>query len=396
MTFGLFFLLLLFIVLSELWIVIRPPINAIKPRKKLRKILFLLDALFLLSLIALLLSNHPYHDPASYQRFSLWIMAFMLIYSPRWFITFFEILRSIAMIFHWIKTSYWVRLIGLSFASIWFIMVFVGIVWTKNAPVLTETTIVYDRLPSSFDGFRIVQISDLHLGSFRRTGTIERSVEIIKMAKPDIIVLTGDLVNLFPEEADAYISILAKLNSPYGKFAVLGNHDFANSFGSSIDENGSNDISDNVEKKLIQMGFDVLRDRHIIIHKGNDSIAIAGVDNIGLPPFKAHGNLVTAIQGIHPSVFTILLSHDPTHWQSQILPKNAADLTLSGHTHGMQIGWRNLFSFAKIKYNEWSGLYVNDNRILYVNTGLGFIGLPLRIGIRPEISLIVLRKKANP
>ena len=282
------------------------------------------------------------------------------------------------------------RISGFIIALIWFALVITGISWTKNSPVLTETIIVSERIPKAFDGFRIIQISDLHLGSFRQTGTIERSVNLIKKAQPDIIVMTGDLVNLFPQEADAFIQIIASLNPPFGKYAVLGNHDFANSFGSELDNLESNDIADSVEIKLMEMGFTVLRDRHTYIFKGKDSIAIAGVDNIGLPPFIAHGNLEIAIRDIPSAVYTILLSHDPTHWQSQVLPSKAADLTLSGHTHGMQIGWRNAFSFVKIKYNEWSGLYTKDNRFLYVNTGLGFIGLPFRIGIRPEVSLLIL------
>jgi uncharacterized protein len=258
--------------------------------------------------------------------------------------------------------------------------------------------LTYENLPESFDGIRIVHFSDTHLGSFLNKKNVEKGVDLIKAQNADMVFFTGDLVNISANEAKPYIRSFASIEAPLGKFAVLGNHDMSDYRKADIPRDSINVNIIEIVEVLQKMGFTVLRDSSVYIKLNTDSIAIAGTDNWGKPPFKQTGDLEKAISRIDEKTFTILLTHDPSLWESEIKDKKNIELTLSGHTHGMQMGIRTnsiRFSPASLKYKTWSGIYgdsLQKNK-LHVNQGFGFIGLPIRVGIYPEITIINLRRK---
>ena len=251
------------------------------------------------------------------------------------------------------------------------------------------------ELPESFDGFRIVQISDLHLGSFNyRYHILDRAIKSINSLKPDFIFFTGDLVNNYAWELKGWSSILKQLSAKRGKYSVLGNHDYGDySKWKSANQKISNFESIKYFHKKI--GFKLLLNESEIIEIEGDKIAILGVENWGNPPFKQYGDLNKSLNGVRNVPFKILLSHDPSHWNVEVVKKTDISLTLSGHTHGMQAGINlknKKWSPIKYKYEHWAGLYKINNQYLHVNRGLGWLGFPGRLGMRPEITLIELEK----
>lgn len=286
--------------------------------------------------------------------------------------------------------------IGIVLSIITFITITYGIIYGKNDLIVKQVSIFSSKIPQKFNKFKIVQISDLHLGSFYyNTKKIKEVVNAINNLKPDIVILTGDLVNNFAEEANGFDSIFVKIKAKYGKYAVLGNHDFGDYTVWRTPETKQV----NLNKIILHykaMGFNLLQNNSEIISNGNDSIQIAGVDNWGMPPFKKYGDLKKASKKLLPNKFTIMLSHDPTHWEEEIKFQKNIDLTCSGHTHGMQFGFEKFgikWSPVKYRYKNWAGLYQNKNSYLYVNRGIGCIGFIGRIGMPPEITLIEIIKK---
>ncbi len=251
----------------------------------------------------------------------------------------------------------------------------------------------YKTLPPGFNDLKIVHFSDTHLGSFCKEKSVQKGITLIKEQAPDLLLFTGDLVNISADEAIPYIDLFASIEAPLGKFAVLGNHDMSDYMKMDIKRDSLNVNSSDIVTILEEMGFTVLRDSVIFIVKGNDSIQIAGTYNWGKPPFKAYSRPKFVFQQLRSGIFTILLSHDPSFWNEHINDNTAVDLTLSGHTHGMQIGIRtkNLnWSPASMKYHTWAGLYRQGNQLLHVNPGFGFIGMPFRIGMDPEVTVFIL------
>ena len=253
-----------------------------------------------------------------------------------------------------------------------------------------------DLLPQNFNGLRIVQISDLHLGSFNyRYHILQRAINTINNLKPDFIFFTGDLVNNYAWELNGWENVLKTLTAQQGKYSVLGNHDYGDySKWESEEERRRNfaDIKDFHDK----IGFKLLlNEAEIIVNKG-EKIAIVGVENWGNPPFKQYGDLQKALKGVDAIGFKILLSHDPSHWSEEVVDKTNIALTLSGHTHGMQAGINiknREWSPIKYKYKHWAGLYRLGHQFLYVSRGLGWMGFPGRLGMRPEITFIELEKE---
>ena len=244
------------------------------------------------------------------------------------------------------------------------------------------------RLPKGFEGYRIVQLSDLHLGSWEHNPTaIEQVVETVNALKPNLIVFTGDLVNQQGHETDPFIHILRKLSAPDGVYSILGNHDYGTYYHWENDNQEKENLQ-YLKDQQARMGWRLLNNEHVILHHNGDSIALIGVENDGEPPFSQHADLPNAIQGSE-DMFRILLSHNPTHWKREVLPNTDIELMLSGHTHAMQL---ELFgrSPASLKYPEWSGMYHNNGQSLYVNVGLGYVGLPFRFGAWPEITVFNL------
>lgn len=255
--------------------------------------------------------------------------------------------------------------------------------------------IYFNHLPKSFNGLKIVQISDLHIGNFNyRFKILERAVKLINELKPDLIFFTGDLVNNYAWELLGWEDLLNKLVAKMGKYAVLGNHDYGDySTWNSVEEKEEN--FNTIKQFFKTIDFNLLLNQSDTIDINNEKIAIIGVENWGGPQFKKYGDLAKSIKNVNNIPFKILLSHDPSHWSEEVVNKTDIALTLSGHTHGMQLGFRYKelkWSPIKYKYRHWAGLYKHHNQYLYVNRGLGWLGFPGRIGMRPEISNIHLLK----
>ena len=241
-----------------------------------------------------------------------------------------------------------------------------------------------------------MHISDWHIGSYYgKPERIQEAVNRINSLNPDLLVFTGDLVNNVSSEVDEFLPILKNLKAKYGVYSILGNHDYGDYVRWENEEERETNLErlKNIEKEA---GFRLLTNESEEIIIDDEKIALIGIENWGLPPFPQHGDLLKAMQHTDSIPFKILLSHDPSHWDAEVKNKTDIDLTLSGHTHGMQFGFilKNLkWSPVKLKYPRWAGLYNHSKQKLYVNVGIGFIGFPGRVGIRPEIAVINLKKK---
>ena len=258
----------------------------------------------------------------------------------------------------------------------------------RNRFEVKELQLEFDNLPESFDGYRIVHISDLHARSFsKRTDKIEKAVRKINSLKPDLIAFTGDLITLTPDEIDCIAPSLGALEASDGVISVLGNHDY----GTYADTSGV--LLRGLIDREAALGWNLLLNEHKVLRRDVDTIVVVGVENTSSSHFfPSNGDLNKAAAGTE-GAFRIVLTHDPMHWESEILGQDYA-LTLSGHTHAMQLslfGW----SPSSLMFKHSDGLYTSDdgNQHLYVNAGLGETIFPARIGARPEITLITLRRR---
>jgi predicted MPP superfamily phosphohydrolase len=260
---------------------------------------------------------------------------------------------------------------------------------------LTRTRLPLRNLPEEFKGMRIIQISDIHSGSFDDPAAVEEGVEAIMREKPDLILFTGDLVNDRADEIVPYLEVFNKLKAPLGVFSVLGNHDYGDYFRWPSAEAKKKNL-EQLKQHHADMGWRLLVNEHVMLERNNKQIALIGIENWGARGFTKYGDMKKATAGLENSdvPVKILLSHDPSHWEAEVR-KDYQDiaLTLSGHTHGMQFGidipgfkW----SPVQYIYKNWAGLYKEGNQYLYVNRGYGFIGYQGRLGILPEISLFEL------
>jgi len=247
-------------------------------------------------------------------------------------------------------------------------------------------------LPEAFDGYRIVQFSDAHVGSMSgsRQWLLQRAVDSISAQRADVVVFTGDLVNLHPAELTPQLSILRQLHANDGVFSVMGNHDYPTYL--DVDEVTKERLTQETEALERKAGWQLLLNEHRVIRRDSDSIVIAGMENWGsLKRMPRRGDVGQTMAGVSPSAFVVMLQHDPSAWRAKILPECHAQLTLSGHTHGGQFslfGW----SPTAFTYDEWGGLYKEGNRALYVSTGMGGL-IPFRLNMPGEIAVITLRRK---
>jgi predicted MPP superfamily phosphohydrolase len=252
----------------------------------------------------------------------------------------------------------------------------------------------FKNLPDAFKGMRMVHISDIHSGSFQDIRAVNKGIDLILKQQPDLIVFTGDLVNDRATEMEPYQNSFGRLTAPLGVFSTLGNHDY----GDYVQWPTTQAKIDNLEalKKVhANMGWRLLMNEHVVLEKNGEKIALLGIENWGAKArFPKYGKMDLAHVGTEDIKFKILLSHDPSHWDAQILPEySSIDLMLSGHTHGMQFGLENpYFKWSPVQwmYKQWAGLYEQGSQKLYVNRGYGFIGYPGRVGILPEITVIEL------
>jgi len=288
---------------------------------------------------------------------------------------------------------------GLILAAIPFGSLIYGMTSVRFNFRIKKINLQFNNLPDKFSGLSIVHISDLHLGSlYGHYEKIAKAVEMINSLSPDIICFTGDIVNDYAIEMDGWFEILGKMKARIGKYSILGNHDYGDyHYWSSDDEKKKN--LEMIKQAHHRLGFKLLLNKSITLTMQDNSIAIIGVENWGKPPFAQYGDLDSACKGLEKSPFKILLTHDPSHWDAEVLNKKDIPLTLSGHTHGMQFGvniGKIKWSPVQLKYPRWIGLYTEGEQLLYVNPGLGYIGYPGRVGISPEITFFELKKKTAP
>lgn len=354
---------------------------------------------------------------ASSPSFYLWFMTanalFMLIYLPKvFFLLYYFVFMLLSIIIETIKNKKYSKQqttirypkitrtkflsqIGIILATAPFVSLLFGMHKGRFNFFTRHQRINFPNLPSAFDGFKIVHISDIHLGSFASNyHKLEGIVDIINAEHADAIFFTGDLVNNFQEETFGWEKVFKQLKSKYGNFSILGNHDY----GDYTDWDSPTDKQKNFQGIVDahrDFGFKLLRDQSVAIEKGGQEIVVTGVENWGHDPFPRYGDLQKAKMGTEKFSFKVLLSHDPDHWDAEVVDRTKFDLTLAGHTHGMQFGidWKGFkWSPAKYKFKKWDGLYQHKNQFLYVNRGLGFLGMPARIGMPPEITVIQLGK----
>lgn len=254
--------------------------------------------------------------------------------------------------------------------------------------------LAFDNLPASFKGLKILQLSDIHSGSLKDPAAVRRGVDMVMAEKADLILFTGDLVNDIALEVGDYQGIFGCLNAPMGVFSTLGNHDYGDyAWWENAEAKKAN--LDHLKRIQGEMGWRLLMNEHVVLERGGEQIALIGVENWSAKSrFPKYGRLDEAYAGAQSYPFKILMSHDPSHWDAQVRKDYPdIDLTLSGHTHGMQFGLESpWFKWSPVQYiyKEWAGLYEEGNQKLYVNRGFGFIGYPGRVGILPEITVIEL------
>lgn len=259
----------------------------------------------------------------------------------------------------------------------------------------TSIDLTFSNLPHGFNNFKIVQLSDFHLGGMLNPEKLlNRTSKRLNQIQPDLILFTGDLVNNFAHEIKGFNEPLKRISSSAPSYSILGNHDY----GDYTDWENQQKKHANFEailKAQEDAGLQLLNNKHVVLRSGSDSIFLAGVENWGHPPFPQYADLDMAIRKIPNEAFTILMTHDPAHWESKIVGKENIEFTLSGHTHGLQWGIKLAgipFSLAWFTRQNWGGLYRTDNSVLYVNTGLGTVGMPWRLDMPGEITVFTLKR----
>ncbi len=288
-------------------------------------------------------------------------------------------------------------ILGLGIAALPFGALLYGMYKGKYNFQVLQYTLEFDDLPDTFDGYRITQISDIHSGSFDNHKKVEYAVDLINRQQGDVILFTGDLVNNLATEMEPWAELFSTLEAKDGKFSILGNHDYGDYVDWETEELKRQNLED-LKALERNIGFDLLLNENRYLTKGNDKIALIGVENWGRGGFKKAGDLKEATKTIDKDDFKILMSHDPSHWEDVVLFDDLHyHLTLSGHTHGMQFGieipgWIK-WSPARWRYKYWAGVYKEKEQFINVNRGLGFLGYPGRVGIWPEISVITLKKR---
>ena len=288
----------------------------------------------------------------------------------------------ILIIFNWI---------GLGIGAVWLLGALYGIGYGWRKVTVEDVNLYYSNLPKEFEGYKIVQLSDLHIGTYELApATVEKIVEKVNSLHPDLIVFTGDLVNMDPSEITPFAQELAKLQATDGVIAILGNHDYC-LYQTYKDGYTAEKALRGVIEKEKEMGWKLLLNENTKIKRGEAEIALIGVENSGGNHFIDRSDLKGALKGVEKGDFKILLTHDPSHWRREVIPSTDIDLTLSGHTHAMQFKIGD-FSPSKWTYKEWGGLYNDDERFLHVNTGTGG-NIAFRFGAYPQITLITLNSK---
>lgn len=292
-----------------------------------------------------------------------------------------------------IPRSTFLSWLGVGLASTLFFSLIYGFGNKYNYKVIKKK-ISLKGLPSAFKGFKIIHISDIHSGSLKEKEAVLKGVDLILQQKPDLILFTGDLVNDRAIEMKDWMEVFEKIKAPFGVFSVLGNHDYGDYVRWDSTQAKQQNLQDLMQVHH-QLGWRLLMNENVRIEKEGAYIQLVGIENWGAKArFPKYGKMEQAMKGVHPDDPIILMSHDPSHWEAQVIPEYPqVQLMLSGHTHGMQFGVENpYFKWSPVQwvYKQWAGIYQSGNQQLYVNRGFGFLGYPGRVGILPEITLIEL------
>ncbi len=333
------------------------------------------------------------------------ISLFLIFILPKVFVVLFllidDIIRTGGYLIGFAKPSEnffperrkFLSLVGLGMSGVLSALFIDGITFGKYRHKVRRVRVNFTNLPKSFKGYKIIQISDVHSGSFSDPSKLQHAIDLINEQKPDLVLFTGDMVNNVADEFKPFIPLFSKIKAKDGKLAVLGNHDYGDyvTWESPAAKKENLDTLIGYEK---QAGFDMLRNEHRVIEKNGEKLYILGVENWGLKPFPQFGRIDDALKGVPESATKILMSHDPTHFD-YVVKKHPSNihLTLSGHTHGMQFGLdlKNVkWSPVQYKYPKWADLYESEGKLLYVNRGFGVLGYPGRVGVLPEITLFEL------
>ncbi len=385
-----------------------------KKSRKFNWIFLSLSVLFLIYAAAYFFWLRQYgQGAAAYRQYFLITGVFILIYIPKLIMLVFVLFEAILIFLiqfisfitqhraHYdfvrkVRRLKFFTWLGFLLGMATFGYIIYGMICTRTDYKLAQLNLTFKNLPPAFNGTKVLLISDAHLGSFYSEEDLNEAFDMIEQAKPDLIVFTGDMVNVSADEITAYTDKFKALKPPLGMYAVLGNHD-QDDYMQMVAGPGREVMEAQVMAAEESAGFKVLRNDHVFIHRDNDSIALLGVDSWGLKPFKCYGKLSDAIDSVDNRTFKILLSHIPSHWVVEVKGKTNIDLTLAGHTHAAQMGiefgsWH--WSPIVWKYPYYMGLYQWGSQYLYVNPGLGYLGFPGRIGIRPEITVITLNRTA--
>ena len=403
-----FLFLILFIV--ELY-----AFQVLKTLIKSRPVLFIIEGLSLLFLVYIAYSLMQFDRSVGQTHKTMFTMALLLIvYVPKLILTLVligeDIFRLGAGAVNYFvnydkgaeflnSRRKFVSQVGLGLAAVPFLSLIYGITVGKYNYKVIKQRIFFPDLPAAFDGFTITHISDVHSGSFDNAEKINYAIDLVNEQNSDMILFTGDIVNTHADEMHPWIETFNKIKKhEYGKYSVLGNHDYGEYVTWPSEKDKDNNF--NAIKSLYgEIGFNLLLNEHTFIQKGDDKIALVGVENWG-HNFKQAGDLNKAAGQLKKEDFKVLMSHDPSHWEHVVQnDEKHYQLTLSGHTHGMQFGieipgyfkW----SLAQYVYKQWAGLYENMGRYIYVNRGFGFHAYPGRVGIMPEITVIELKRGAS-
>lgn len=329
-------------------------------------------------------------------RVTMWMLyAYISVYVSKCLFVIVDALSRLPMLWHRSRSRVCTG-VGTALAVIVFLGMWYGALWGRWQTDVRHIEVPMQGLPKSFDGLRIAQISDLHVGTWGDDTTmVARIVSQVNALRPDLIVFTGDIVNRHSAELQSFMPVLARFHASYGVYSIMGNHDYGDyedwpdAAAKAADVSALKDMQKRMGWKMLNNEYDVLRNAQ------GDSLMLVGVENVGDPPFATYGDLTAAYPTPGDSAAKILLTHNPAHWERDILRHDEQKfaLTLSGHTHAMQIEVLGL-SPAVFRYRHWGGLYDEDPaHMLYVNIGVGTVGFPARIGATPEITLLTLRSR---
>lgn len=379
----------------------------------IRKIIHSIYWGFTLCTIATLLIMYSgaYASMPAWLRSGTILVSFMLLFTKLFFVLFLlmdDVQRIVQWVYGYFQTdiqsntnldksisrSDFLLKMGLAVSAIPFVGMTYGILVGAHDYTVRKKKLVLKNLPKAWNGLKIVQLSDIHSGSFYNKAAVERGIELVMKQKPDIIFFTGDLVNNIASEMNDYIDVFAKLQAPLGVYSTLGNHDYGDYASWETPQAKRDNLNQliGIHKK---MGWDILMNEHRILKKDGAEIAILGIENWGAKGnFPKYGKMHEAYPGTEHVPVKLLLSHDPSHWDAEVLKKyKDIDIMFAGHTHGMQFGIeKGPFKWSPVQwmYNQWAGLYEKQGQYLYVNRGFGYIGFPGRVGMAPEITVMEL------